>query len=66
MREAIEWAITFACDHPAMIGLISLVWGVLAGWTARVAWESLSEEDAVQPQEGIIRGEQITRGVIDE
>lgn len=56
MREAIERIITFACDHPAMIGLISMVWGVLAGWTARVAWEALSKEDAVQPQEGINEG----------
>lgn len=44
MREAIEWAITFACDHPAMIGMISLVWGVLAGWTARITWEGLLSE----------------------
>ena len=44
MREAIEWAITFACDHPAMIGLISLVWGVLAGWMARITWEGLLSE----------------------
>lgn len=44
MREAIERIITFACDHPAMIGLISLVWGVLAGWMARITWEGLLSE----------------------
>ena len=44
MREAIERIITFACDHPALIGLISLVWGVLAGWMARITWEGLRAE----------------------
>ena len=51
MRAAIEWAITFACDHPAMIGLMSMIWGALAGWTARMAWESIWDEDAEEAQE---------------
>ena len=51
MRAFFEHMITFSCDHPAMIGLISLVWGVLAGWTARMAWEALWDEDAEETQE---------------
>ena len=51
MHEAIERIITFACDHPALIGMISLVWGVLAGWSARMAWEALWDEDAEETQE---------------
>lgn len=51
MYEVIETMITFACAHPALIGLISLVWGVLAGWTARIAWEAIWDEDAAETQE---------------
>ena len=36
MRAFIEHMITFSCDHPAAIGLLSMIWGVLAGWSARM------------------------------
>lgn len=51
MHEAIERIITFTCDHPAVIGLLSMIWGVLAGWSARMAWEALLDEDAEETQE---------------
>lgn len=53
MHDAIEQIITFACDHPAMIGMVLMVWGCLAGWFARMEWDAHGDETMGKTNERI-------------